>query len=247
MIINQINNSCQFKTNSFKAYKKSVYDKVTNRFLYDTTTCFARRDLDWNKLTDFLINKYKNVSKVNTIIHACSDGEELYTFAAALLSRGINTDKFFPIIGKDINKDNIKIAQNSIYEISNKEIEQLENIIKTSYRNYFDILPDTSFNSKDTVKIKGKDTFSKLLKFEQGDITEDYRSIPSENTILFLRNVWPYLGTKNGYKLSAKLVYQLKPSSTLVIGMYDRAWNFCKILKDAGFKETEVPYVFEPQ
>lgn len=51
------------------------------RYRGDTRLC--RDDLDFPAVVNFLDKKYKDVPKVNVIMHACSDGESLFFFRGA--------------------------------------------------------------------------------------------------------------------------------------------------------------------
>ena len=255
MQVNRISNiSCNNQPN-FGMYDRVVYNKYSHRYMYNTTTWFARSDLNWVKFIDFVINKYKNVDKVNTIVHACSNGEEAYTLTLGLLSKK-NTSKFFPISARDIDKENITQAVKGVFELKLKsELEGLLSLINEPLETYFkktlkpDKMADLFSVSKQSniaskIILEPKDNLRSVINFRQSDIFRDYRDIPSENTILMLRNVWPYLGGRRDI-LVKDLANHLKSSSTLVIGMYDRTRCVDRKLLAAGFKKTPLNYVFE--
>ena len=60
-------------------------------------TRMFRSDLDWNLLSYYLENKYKNAQKVNVLNAACSDGSEPYSLAMILDKKISGGKKFFPI------------------------------------------------------------------------------------------------------------------------------------------------------
>ena len=55
-------------------------------------------------------------------MHACSDGEEVYSFLGVLISRlRDKAAKFLPVAAKDIDAEHIKLAKKGIYNITNTE------------------------------------------------------------------------------------------------------------------------------
>ena len=102
--VNSVSNVCH---PNFQGNRRYVYNK-NGDFLYRTTTYFFRDDLNWNAFIKFISNKYKNADRVNILNHACSNGQEPYSLAAKLMQTlGEEAEKFFPIIAKDIDKENI--------------------------------------------------------------------------------------------------------------------------------------------
>ena len=256
MLINKIQTNQYNYNSSFKAYNKTVYDAVSHRFKYDTTTCFFRRDLDWKKFFNFLFQKYKNTDKVTVISHAASDCEEAYSLAIGFLSGGNAGQKFLPVIAKDIDINNLNIAGKGIYNVGSvNELERIRSFTGQDYEKYFQVLSDKEnrginsctkiFNDTDFIKIKLSNMLKKNVYFEQADILKDIFKLPQENTVLMLRNVWPYLKLKDMRAFAEVLANHLKSSSTLAIGLYDACWKVEDKLLQSGFKKTPVRFVYE--
>jgi chemotaxis methyl-accepting protein methylase len=95
-----------------------------------------------------------------------------------------------------------------------------------------------------------KPDIKKYVDFQQSDIFDDKDLISKENTILLFRNVWRYLGDDGIDKLSDFLAKNMKKSSILVIGEFDRANHIDTILTNKGFKDTLYyrgeHHIFEP-
>ena len=76
----------KFHNPSFGIFFNKVHNEEGDlRYRGDTVLC--RDDLYFPEVVDYLDNKYKNVPKVNVVMHACSDGEEVYSFLGVLKSR----------------------------------------------------------------------------------------------------------------------------------------------------------------
>ena len=74
---------------SFKGFERTVYKanskpNLAENVLHRNNTWFFRKDLNWTKFAEFLKNKYKTTDKIQTFVHACSDGREAYTLLMAL-------------------------------------------------------------------------------------------------------------------------------------------------------------------
>ena len=228
----------------FKANSRWVYDKYGNE-LYKTTTYFFRDDLDWENLIRYLCNKYKDVSKVNFINHACSNGMEPMSFVMSfLLFAPELLKKFVPIIAKDINEENILMAKRGDCGASSDDFLRIHKMTNGKYRDFLDL---TSKGKNDGLfTISPKKIITDNIVFEQGDIFKDIDNIPSSNTFFTCRNFWAYLPFEKREELGYKLSQKLDSTSTVLIGYHDVMEGRADLhLKLNGFKRcpTGTPYV----
>lgn len=229
----------------FTANNRQVVDK-RNGTTYKTTTYFFREDLDWDRLTKLIENKYKNCDKVHVFNDACSDGHEPISLAIKLQERmGDKSKKFFPIEASDYNSDNIKNAKNGVLGISNEELYQINYATNGNYRDYFDFAKRTNY--QDDLALSPKPDIQKKINFKQGDIFQNIEKMPKSNNILLCRNFWKYLPKtgNNAEKLAQKLSDKLDSTSLVVIGEHDIECNTRELLQKYGFEETSVEYVFQ--
>ena len=90
------------------------------------------------------------------------------------------------------------------------------------------------------------DIISKI-DFSLANITEDINNIQQKNTILFCRNLWPYLNSEQDIiKLVDNLSEKLDSTSTIVIGNYDERVSLNKLLQSRNFqKVNDLSNVYE--
>ncbi len=231
---------------SFGVYFHEVKDADDN-LAYRGDTRIFRDDLYYPEVVDFLNNKYKNVPKVNVVMHACSDGEESYSFLSVLINRlKDKAAKFLPLRAKDIDLNHLKLAKRGVYNITNSEYELGNAYLKGDFYNYFEPIPSRGSNDprlKYTKTVKVEHSLKSLVNFEQGDIVEDIKNMDLKNTVLFARNFWPYLSSDRIRELADLLSKKADSSFTLIIGDYDSA--VADLLRNNGFVETLVENVFE--
>ena len=239
----------KFNNPSFGIYFHNVNDeRGYMRYRGDTVLC--RDDLYFPEVIDYLENKYKKVPKVNVIMHACSDGEEVYSFLGVLISRvKEKAAKFLPVKAKDIDADHLKLARQGVYNITDSEYIIANDYMNGDFYNYFEPMPNRG--SKDprlkyTTTVKADDSIKSLINFEQNNILEDAKRTDFKNTILFARNFWPYLACEERHELAKTLSKRMDESSTLIIGDYDKEdADIGALLRMYGFEETKVDNVFE--
>lgn len=199
-----------------------------NRVKYRNTTQFFNYDLDWNKLSTYIADKYQNIDKVNIICHGCFDGSEPLSIAIMLKEKfGSDADKFFPIIAKDFDKYIISKAKSDYVEMTFPDMCAIDKFTKGSSSKYFEI-PEFQ-KGQEFVYAKIKPELKNLIKYQVADFTEDIENIPTQNTILFCRNFWPYMSyTKNLSSITNNLASRLKDNSIVVIGSYDQ--TYCNLV-----------------
>lgn len=239
LTINSTNsNKCNV---NFGMYLHTVRNNV-GRLIYRGDTSIFRNDLDWTKVCQFILDKYKDAPDVQIIVHACSDGEEVYTLVSKLLTMETeeNLKKYFPIIARDIDKEHIALAKKGVFEMESFEESGAKFYLKNKLYKFFNPLKigkSTTIQATDILKNK--------VQFEVSDILEDVDKLHFRNKILFARNFMPYLSLENKAKLIDKLAKRFDSTSTLIIGDYDKEYGVDRILRQWGFRESSIENVFE--
>lgn len=214
--------------------------------MYRNDTLMFRKDMEWDLLTHFVELKYKNVEKVNVYDFGCSDGSEVYTFLISLLNNVESgaAKKFVPIKAYDIDKVAIKKAKYEGLSLSTNEKFAIDWNKDFGYKAFF--------NKDKKGSYKPNDILSRNIIFKQGDIIKDYKKIKKENSIVFARNFWPYLGDVKSKELARNLGETMGDNSLLIIGDYDLKMSPDEyedgldiILSKAGFKKTIIKNVYE--
>lgn len=232
------------KTPSFQSsyrYTKDENGNVKN----SNRTWFFRSDLDWDNFADFVGRKYKNEDKVNVISYGCSDGSEPMSLAVLLSERfGYNSRKFFPIIAKDKDEFIINRIKNNNVRMFFDDIDAVVDFSNNNLDKYFIINPQTpdkgSMIAQPTYELKSK------IQYSTSDILDDISSIPSKNTVLMCRNMFPYIKSeKERYNLVENLASRLRENCLVVIGDSDKDIDLGRKLENAGFVKTELDNVYE--
>lgn len=214
----------------------------TNNIKHRNTTYFYRQDTDWDMLRKFLINKYKNTDKVNTYCYACSDGSEPYTFIMDLkMNAPEQADKFLPIIAKDYDSYIINLAKSNTIYVADLEKMELCRKSKENFNRFFgkDDILDKRNNSLGRVYKINKE-LSDNVSFEVCNILDDIENIKPNNSIIFCKNFWHYLGSNQKInELAQKLYYRLGENSVVILGKYDFDKMVpCDAMLYAGFNLT---------
>ena len=247
---------------SFSSSYRAVED-LSGKLKYRTSTSFFREDIEWYDLANLLGEKYKNTDKVNIVDYACSSGEEAYTIVLSLIKQlGKKTaSKFFPIVAKDIDEENIRMAKSG-YLIANEKEKKFLDDSSGFFPRPFNIHSINSYHKRQSYIYRNKAKYliefdrdlRKNIKFSVADINEDINSLPQKDTVLFCRNMWPYLPSQNQIKLLDIIMEKIhNTNSLIVLGDYDMYGspfdlnykNFTSALKMLHLKETKVENVFE--
>ncbi|MBO5739423.1 hypothetical protein J6R97_08810 [bacterium] len=269
MRINNIQNSYSFKTNpSFQSFQREIV-KPNKGLLYCNDTCFFRNASFWDQLTCFLKEKYKNEPKVNVYNYGCSDGSESLSLVMKILTQEDKEleKKFLPVIAKDIDEFVISKAKSKeFFYLKNDERKKINFYTNGQYRNFFSEIDETN---NGCFALANNDLY-KHIDFSVADIRSDYKNIEPENSVVFVRNFWPYitkrkniiskikdLVVKSNQEVENKaarqeildnLASQLEKKSLIIIGNYDlrgTLWSIEDEIQKAGFKKTNLKYVFE--
>ncbi|MBR1776160.1 hypothetical protein IJ750_03690 [bacterium] len=241
MRINSVINFNQPKYNPcFNSYSEK---KLADDYSFYTTTTFFRNDLDWDSFVRYIDEMYKADDKVNIVCHACSNGEEAYSLAAKLITvLGEKAKKFFPIIAKDLDYENIDLAKRGLFQVTDDELRTMRWQTGYNLERYFDVL---SKKGEKLIDIAVRPELKDKVIFSQGNILEDVEKLPNENTILLCRNFWPYLPKESVLELAQKLGKILTKSCSIVLGNFDmfNGWPN-KHLYENGFFDSEIYGMF---
>lgn len=223
---------------SFSSCARIVKNK-SGSIIYRNTTTFFRNDLDWNSLCMYIKDKYKNTNKVNLVCYACSDGSEPMSLAMLIKENfGNDFQKFFPIVAKDVDDVIIRRAKSCFVNMDIEDIRTINNYTNNNIRNYFKF-PRRALGIE-FIPALINPWFKKGINYSVADIKKDCSNIPSDNTLLFFRNVWPYLADDSErMKLIKKIKSQFSKNCAIVIGNFDnKNISTHNLLLDAGLKES---------
>lgn len=237
MSINTFNNSSP----TFKSVNRVV--STSQGRIYQTFTQFFRTDLNWDALVEFLENKYKNTPMVNIFNLACSEGAEPISLAIALKENLKEKSLKYNIFASDIDKKNIQIAQNGIFDITNKEIYRINKRTNNKFDKYF--TPQIT-STGEISKLIIKPELKEKIKYKIGDILTEVRNAPKSNSVFLIRNVWPYLNIDEKSEILRELA-TLDKSCCVVIGEIDSAIDINQALVLYGFKKTPIMAVYEKE
>lgn len=242
---------------NFGAWKRTVYKDMKNWDLervmkHRNDTWFCRDGFNNGAIYKHVTEKFKDVDKVNTYFFGCSNGCEVYTFLNEFFAKlGMETaDKFSPILAMDYDPVAIMNANAGFYSIEDFEILALEEYHGQKITENFQVIYN-SFNSDEITHIIPKQKLIDCVDFRLGDITKDYRKIKPNNTLVFARNMWPYLDTRKLYEIARNLYNAMGENSSLIVGEYDPVglhWNgidYTELFTKVGFKQSENSKIFE--
>ena len=245
-IISIQNNQYRQNSKAFGSFHRDVVSKplfCKEKLLYRNDTSFFRDCDFWPKLSDYLIKKYKDVPKVNVYSYGCSEGSEPYTFIMSMVSKlGENAKKFFPVIAKDRDFFVINLAKSRDWYFLKDEEKAVINANTRSCFNRF-------FKEIDSNYVFVTDELYDNVNFSVADINKDYKKISPKNSIVFVRNFWPYLKDNDArQKLLNNLYKQLDKDSMIIIGLFDKMgtnYEIIDLVTNAGFKPTKIDFVYE--
>ena len=244
-------NTIKFGSFGFKKTNKKQFPAQSGQFITAEgrrifnrhTTSYFRGDLNWGEFINLLKEKYAGEKKVNTYIWGCSRGDEVYTLSMILKTLPqAEAEKYYPIIAKDINPNIIAEAK----------IQQQEGVIvndfgmtriKSSLGE--DMKENELFSPMNNKFLKLNSEITKDVKFGHANIVTGLNIMDSENpSIVFCRNMWPYINPDKYQKCAEKLYDKLAKGSIVVLGDCDcfgeigyfGSNDFPNKLIEAGFK-----------
>ena len=231
------NQNINFKLN-FRFAKDST-GAIKNR----STTYFMRSDFPWDMGAVYFrdsvvrpfLEKYKGAKKIHFYDFGCSSGEGTISTILSFLKhmKPEEYELLFPIIAKDIDKENIKDAQNGLFCANNVEKVCLERMLTDeSHCKFFDIDQNTmpGLCSKALGQAKYAVKFHKSIlekaKFSEGDILTEVDSMPRETSIIRCSNMWAYLPRTDQIFLLQKISDKFKgTNSHIIFGDYDNPYG----------------------
>lgn len=250
--ISSINYYNKTQNPNFKSWRREVLHECSNPktltklVKHRNDTWFFRDCLNWEQFGKFLVEKYKNIPKVNVFNYACSNGSEAYSFIMELFS---NNDydiaqKFMPVIAKDYDQVAIDYAKSGLIKIESGEKSSIDLRTNDCFPMFF---RESELYEKNLYE--PRHILSSNVIFTNANILDDYKTIPKDNSVILARNFWPYLKYNDRVKVIQELYNHLKENCTLVIGRFDNqgSWDATptrQILESVGFKESEVENVF---
>ena len=244
---------------AFGSFFRSVStsdNPLTQQVLHRNNTWFFRPNPQyWHIITNFIIEKYKNVPKVNVYNYGCSNGIEPYSFIIMLVSKlgRDGASKFLPIIAKDYDEYAIKMATSGKLELDPGEWEAINSVSDGKVSDYLKLIRKQKFLGSDKYENVGEYEVSQFLKnsvnYSTADILEDYKNIDPNNSIVFARNFWPYLAVGKKRELAEKLYAHLGTNSILIIGNYDHQREGSREdapseLERVGFQSFYIPDIY---
>lgn len=235
------------QTPSFTSYHTEVYKN--NKLAYRTHTEFLRRDISWRGFANYIKDKYKNAERVNIVNHACSAGYETWTLLM-VLKQFLESDfqKYMPIIARDIDESAIEYAKSGKLGLSGSEYLDALIYYERVFKENFSVNkrePSPAVNRSNEYILTCTTDLKNDIDFGCSDIFQDKELINKDNTVLLFRNCWSYLGEERVAELAYFLASNMKPTSLLVIGDFDYEFCIDKLLKDYGFKSTNIEFLYE--
>ncbi len=190
-----------------------------------TYTKMFRADLAWEDYTDFMVRHFKDKDKVQILQFAASDGSEAYTQIITLLENHKDTDKFFPIMAYDIDKEIYDVSKSGLLKISESDKTKFK-IAKIDFDKYFQKSSCNLFIEDDTSQGETYEVLPILkekVKFHNDDMFKVLRDHEDEgNTVLLCRNILDYFTDRQIDIFTTIAAYKLKKGSLFVIGEIDR-------------------------
>ena len=238
---------------NFRAYGEVRYLSASGGETLGNVKHFTTTWLNRDRLPEIMVyftEKYKNVPKVNTHVFGCANGSEPYSIAM-LVHSGSGMEglkKFTPIKAVDCDAGAIYRAESGIITLEPFEIGDVEKYTNGRFKEYF--FSDYDQNKYDIRKWYVEPILRNNVRFSVGDALEEYKKVEPDNSIVFVRNMWPYLNIEDRFKLARGLYSQFDKNCHLIIGSFDiedllRGRPVEEFLFDAGFKKTPVQYVYE--
>lgn len=208
-----------YKNVSFGTLEREIFsDEKRTKIEYRNNTMIFRNDINWKKMANYIIKD--NPKQI--FCYACSDGSEPYTIAIMLISKlgWDEAQKYFPIIAKDNDPYAIKKAKSGYINLRECDIKEMMKNQKNRFSEFFTFKKKTAF-LKGYSTYKVSDRLKSCVNFEVGDIVTDAKSINYDNSIIFFRNVWPYLSHEQKEILMKIFSENFKENTSLVVGGFD--------------------------
>ncbi len=219
---------------TFTEYRDFVMNN-NGRLDYRMDTCSFRHDIDFDRFAKFLGDKFPNLSDVEFVVHACSDGEEAYTYASAFdCVLGDRAKPLYPLTAKDLNPKCVELANNAVYKMKSYELDHAKFQLSGKVDDYYKLLEKGNCYELRTPS----DKIKHLVKFAQGNIFNDIDNLKGHKTVLSARNFWQYLKSEDAILLAYKIAKKFDSTCMLVIGHCDKDAGIGEILTELHFREV---------
>ena len=207
-------------------------------------TTFCRNDLNWSDFGKYLKEKFESPKDVNFHVFGCSIGNEPYSLAL-LLNRVYDTTDF------EIDASDI-----ADYIIENNLNEQKFGAIVEPF-DYFKICRDLNldFKHKEKYFLNPEGSYpiirpeiANTVKFRKANILNEVDNLDSSKpSVIFCRNMWPYIDSHKYQEFAQKLYEKLPEGSMVVIGDFDYIGDYQQygsetfplFLEESGFKRSQ--------
>lgn len=231
-------------------------------------TCYCRGDVDWQELGEYLKENY-DIKNTDFYCFGCSTGEEAYTLAILLKHIFKDIPKGKKIHASDIAKsriDHAKNLKNSGFIDRYGETGRFRRVMGMSYDEC-----DKYFSSRRTYKRKKmygryedipidrtyiSNDISNIIDFRVKNILNSVDEFSEKRpSVIFARNMWPYIKPEEYQIFADKLYNKLAPGSMIMIGHFDYdgedevpgSDTFPMALKNAGFEPVPRGTNYRPE
>lgn len=233
---------------------KNVSTDCLKDDIVKTSTNMFREDLNWKFLVKYLLFNMFNEKKVNTYSLAASDGSEAYSFAIFLMSRLPENvyNKFFPIKASDIDPKMVEVANKRRINIHKFEFDIINRQYQINMRDFFEKEDKPVKIENDDIEWTEKkmlssyapvDELKQAVQFKQSDILTELNNIEDDgNSIVFCRNVFPYLKEDYIDDVMKAANNNLKTGSLFVTGEFDWKVDITNKLLENGFFKPVAEY-----
>lgn len=224
----------KFKSSGRSYFDQTLkYSTITEGEISNYTELF-RNDIVWPTHIQFLDQNFSDVPKVNIYCLACSDCSEAYSLNIALKEKSIFPEKYGKILCVDRDPVIIEAAKSRRINLSDDDIARLNKFVGGSQKYFI----DKDFRipiSQETTEPMSSYAVSKELcdktEIVLGDILTTIKNIKDQgNSVVYCRNVFPYMREETQTEISNALLKVLKPGSIVAIGSFDSRSLFAEIM-----------------
>lgn len=202
------------------AYLKAHEQKENDYFISELTTHYTFFFREFRHFEYLQVNLSKIIENVKDrgdktikiLCLACSRGQEPYSLAMFfdfhLKQMGMH-DINFEILGTDIDKASVKVAQNGVYKY-----EDIKAIPMKYLGNHWQ-----RGKGKISDFVKVKDQLKKYCNFRHGNITKLHDELTEKYDIVFCRNVFIYFDEPQIKKIGMDILEHLRPNGLFFTGV----------------------------
>ena len=152
---------------------------------------------------------------------------------------GDKSQKFFPIHASDIDTEMIKTAKSGFIPCNKADFRRIKSNLSVDTMEKFEIIDMGMFaDIRYRQVFRASDELKSKVTFKNADIAEEIKDVNAQNSLVFCRNFWPYLGREKTTKVLSELLQKLDNSSLIVIGEFDRTVDYViPLFEKYGFQE----------